>query len=123
MDFLNRNLCEFRQVTSLLLVAAVEVGLVLLEVVQVREEEVALVAEEPLLRHDVGVMLVGVPIEVPGLVEGLQADGASDPHATEAGLVVRGGRVVLEDRHSREVHLAHGAHQPSVNDVLKMHLK
>ena len=104
-------------------VIGVEVGFVLLEVVQFREEEVTLVAEEPLLRDDVGVMLVGVPVEVPGLVEGLQADGASNPHAPEAGLRVCGGRVALEDRHSRKVHLADGAHQPRVDDVLQMHLE
>jgi hypothetical protein len=57
--------------TSLRLFAAVEVGLVLLERVEFWEEEVTLVAEEPLLRDDVSVMLVGVPVEVPRLVEGL----------------------------------------------------
>lgn len=94
----------------------------LLEGVEFREEEVTLVAEEPLLGNDVGVLLVGVPVKVPRFIERLQTDGTGDAHAAEARLLVDRGSVGLEDRHSGQVHFAGGAHQPSVDDVLQVHL-
>ena len=92
--------------------------------IEFREKEVALVAKEPLLRNDVGVLMVGVPVKVASLVKRLKADRAGDSHASKASLMVVSGCCVrLEDRHSRQVHFTSGAHQPSVDDALEMHLE
>ena len=100
-----------------------KVCFVLLKCVPLRKEEITFVAQEPLLRDDVSVLLVRVPVEVSGLVESFEADGASYPHAAEAALAVGRGRVGLENCHAGEVHLAGGAHQPAVDNVFKMHLQ
>ena len=113
----------FFQEISLFLIVRVEIGFVLLQGVPLWKEEVTLFAEEPVFRHRVRVVLIGVPVKVTRPVEGVEAKGARDSHAAEGDLGVGGGGVGLQDGHAGEVHLARGTHQPAVHDVFQVHLE
>ncbi len=100
-----------------------EIGFVLLQSVPFGKKEVTLFTEEPVFRNRVGVVLIGVPVEVPCSVEGLETYGARDSHAAEGNLRVGGGSMGLQDGHAGVVHLARGTHQPTIDDIFQMHLK
>jgi hypothetical protein len=100
-----------------------KVCFVLLKSIPFRKEEVTLVTQQPFLRDDISMLMVGVPIKVSGLVKRFQTNCASNSHAAKGDLAVGGGTVGPEDCHAREVHLAGAASQPAVNNVLQVHLQ
>jgi hypothetical protein len=57
-----------------------KVCFVLLKGIPLGKEEITLVAQQPLLRDNVSVLMVGVPIKVSGLVKCFQTNCASNSH-------------------------------------------
>ncbi len=57
-----------------------KVCFVLLKSIPLGKEEIALVAKQPLLRDDVSVLMVGVPIKVSGLVKRFQTNCSSNSY-------------------------------------------
>jgi hypothetical protein len=100
-----------------------KVCFVLLKSIPLGKEEVTLVAQQPLLRDDVSMLMVSVPIKISGLIKRFQTNCASDSHAAKGDLAVGGGTVGPEDCHAREVQLAGAASKPAVNNVLQVHLQ
>ncbi len=119
----NNVLVSFFPEICLFLIVRMEIGFVLLQGVPLRKEEVALLTEEPVFRHRVRVVLIGVPVKIASPIKGVQADSARDSHAAKGDLGMGGCGVGLQDGHAGEVHLARGTHQPAIDDVFQMHLR
>jgi hypothetical protein len=57
-----------------------KVCFVLFKSIPLRKEEVTLVTQQPLLRYNVSILMVDVPIKVSGLVKDFKTNCASDSY-------------------------------------------